>query len=47
MDRWVRSIVAVFVVLAILGLIAFARGTPEHGGATPPPAASASFTLVV
>ena len=31
MDRWVRSVVAVFVVLALLGLIAFARGEPRHG----------------
>jgi hypothetical protein len=45
MDRWIRSVVAVFVVLAILGLIAYARGTPAHGEPTPPPAAS--ITVVV
>jgi hypothetical protein len=42
MDRWVRSVVAVFVVLAIIGLLAFARGDVRHGEPTPPPAAAAA-----
>jgi hypothetical protein len=34
MDRPVRGVVAIFVVLAILGLLAFARGEPDHGTTT-------------
>ena len=44
MDRWARSIVAIFVVLAVLGLIAFARGEPRHGEDFPP---SATFAAAV
>jgi hypothetical protein len=31
MDGAVRWIVGIVLIAAILGLIAFARGTPEHG----------------
>ena len=36
MDGSVRLIVGVFVVLAILGLLAYARGLPLHGEPTAP-----------
>ena len=40
MDGPLRWVVAILVVAAIIGLIAFARGVPEHGGPTPPPVAA-------
>ena len=39
MDGPLRWVVAILMVAAIIGLIAFARGTPEHGEPTAPPAA--------
>jgi hypothetical protein len=38
MDRVWRWIVAIVALIAIAALLAFARGAPEHGDATPPPA---------
>ena len=34
MDESFRGVVAVLVVLAIVGLLAFARGEPDHGTTT-------------
>ena len=39
MDGPVRWVVAILVVAAIIALVAFARGEPEHGEPTPPPVA--------
>ena len=39
MDGPVRWVVAILVVAAIIALVAFARGDPEHGEPTAPPAA--------
>ena len=39
MDRPVRWVVAILVAAAIVAFVAFARGEPEHGEPTPPPAA--------
>jgi hypothetical protein len=39
MDGPLRWVVAILVTAAIIALIAFARGTPEHGEPTAPPAA--------
>ena len=39
MDGPLRWIVGILVVAAIIALVAFARGEPEHGDPTPPPAA--------
>jgi hypothetical protein len=35
MDGPLRWIVAILVVAAIIGLVAFARGEPEHGDPKP------------
>ncbi len=40
MDGPLRWVVAILVVAAIIGLIVFARGVPEHGDPTPPPLAA-------
>ena len=40
MDGPLRWVVAILIVAAIIGLIAFARGVPEHGDPTAPPAAA-------
>jgi hypothetical protein len=37
-DGPLRWVVAILVVAAIIGLIAFARGEPEHGEPTAPTA---------
>jgi hypothetical protein len=42
MDSPLRGVVAVFVVLLIIGLLAFARGEPFHGSTTQ----SASIVVV-
>jgi hypothetical protein len=47
MDRWIRWVVAILVVAAIIGLITFARGTPEHGGAQAASARAGAVTLTV
>ena len=39
MDGSSRWVVAILVVAAIIALVAFARGEPEHGEPTAPPAA--------
>ena len=39
MDGPLRWVVAILVVAAIIALVAFARGDPEHGDPTVPPAA--------
>jgi hypothetical protein len=39
MDGPFRWVIAILVTAAIIGLIVFARGTPEHGGPTAPPSA--------
>ena len=39
MDGPLRWVVAILFVAAIIALIVFARGTPEHGDPTAPPAA--------
>ena len=39
MDGPFRWVLAILVVAAIVGLVAFARGEPEHGEPTAPPAA--------
>jgi len=39
MDGPFRWVVAILIVAAIVGLVAFARGDPEHGDPTAPPAA--------
>ena len=39
MDGPFRWVVAILVVAAIVGLVALARGEPEHGEPTAPPAA--------
>ncbi len=38
MDGPLRWVVVILVVAAIIGLIAFARGDPEHGEPTAPTA---------
>ena len=42
MDGPLRWVVAILIVAAIIALVAFARGEPEHGEPTAPPAAFAS-----
>jgi hypothetical protein len=37
-----RSILAIVIVAGIVGLIAFARGEPEHGEPVPSPTAAFS-----
>ena len=39
MDGPFRWVVAILIAAAIIALVAFARGTPEHGGPTAPPVA--------
>ena len=39
MDGPLRWLVGILIAAAIVGLLAFARGTPEHGEPTAPPAA--------
>ena len=39
MDVPLRWVVAILITAAIIALIVFARGTPEHGEPTAPPAA--------
>jgi hypothetical protein len=39
MDGPFRWVLAILIVAAIVGLVAFARGAPEHGEPTAPPAA--------
>ncbi len=39
MDGPLRWVAAILIVAAIIGLLAFARGEPEHGEPTAPPAA--------
>jgi hypothetical protein len=39
MDGPFRWVVAILIVAAIVGLVAFARGAPEHGEPTAPAAA--------
>ena len=39
MDGPFRWVVAILIVAAIIALVAFARGEPEHGEPTAPPAA--------
>jgi hypothetical protein len=39
MDGPFRWVVAILIAAAIIGLLLFARGTPEHGEPTAPPAA--------
>ena len=39
MDGPFRWVLAILIVAAIVGLVAFARGEPEHGEPTAPPAA--------
>jgi hypothetical protein len=41
MDGPLRWVVAILFTAAIIGLIVLARGTPEHGEPTAPPAALA------
>jgi hypothetical protein len=40
MDGPFRWVVAILIVAAIIALVTFARGEPERGGPTAPPAAS-------
>jgi hypothetical protein len=40
MDGPLRWVVAILVVAAIIALVAFARGVPDHGEPTAPPAAA-------
>jgi hypothetical protein len=40
MDRGLRWVVAILITAAIIGLVAFARGTPQHAEPTAPPAAA-------
>ena len=47
MERWVRWVVAILVVAAIIGLIALARGDPGHGDADAAAGRIAAVTLVV
>jgi hypothetical protein len=37
MDGILRWVVTIFLVAAIIGLIALARGEPQHGDPTAPP----------
>ena len=39
MDGPLRWLVGILIAAAIVALLAFARGTPEHGEPTAPPAA--------
>ena len=39
MDGPFRWVVTVLIVAAIIGMVLFARGTPEHAEPTAPPAA--------
>ena len=39
MDGPLRWVAAILIVAAIIALVAFARGDPEHGDPTAPPAA--------
>jgi hypothetical protein len=38
MDGPLRWVAVIFIVAGIIALIAFARGAPEHGEPTAPPA---------
>jgi hypothetical protein len=39
MDGPLRWVVTILIAAAIIGLLLFVRGTPEHGEPTAPPAA--------
>ncbi len=39
MDGPLRWVLAILIVAAIIGLVAFARGDPQHAEPTAPPAA--------
>jgi hypothetical protein len=44
MDRGLRWVVAILITAAIVGLVAFARGEPQHAEPTAPAAAIAAAT---
>jgi hypothetical protein len=45
MDQSTRWVVGIVIALAIVALIAFARGAPEHAEPTAPPSAALVITI--
>ena len=45
MDGPFRLVVAILVVAAIIGLLVFVRGEPEHGEPTAPPPATVLWAV--
>jgi hypothetical protein len=45
MDRGIRWVVGIVIAVAIVALIAFARGTPEHAEPTAPPSAAVAVSI--